>query len=161
MDKKITTIISYVEMLSLLSLLRRDSQPLCFLIALFLIIPNNKNTFNSHVNENLRAFRQSFNKHDYKPPSRANYAHGGGFLKKITMNIDGKLNNKKAMEIRMSLNDLAGVVSSDVAILEARAYAYARDGFDVGTVMSGVAKVGVGAEIIREEYVGERENNLI
>jgi len=77
------------------------------------------------------------------------------------MNIDGKLNNKKAMEIRMSLNDLAGVVSSDVAVLEARAYAYARDGFDVGTVMSGVAKAGVSAEIVREEYVGEREEDYL
>jgi len=71
------------------------------------------------------------------------------------MNIDGKLNNKKAMEIRMSLNDLTGVTSSDVAVLEARAYAYAGDKLDANAAVQRIREIGLAADVVREEYVGE------
>ena len=71
------------------------------------------------------------------------------------MNIDGKISNRKAMEIRVSLNDLAGVVSADVAALEAKAYAYAGDKLSAESAVQRIGEVGMTASLIKEEYVGD------
>ena len=78
-------------------------------------------------------------------------------MKKITMSIDGKINDKKAAEIRTSLNDLSGVVAADVAALDAKAYAYAGDKLDPETVLKKVRETGLGACVVKEEYINDVE----
>ena len=76
-------------------------------------------------------------------------------MKKITMNINGKIDDKKAMAIKTSLNDLSGVVAADVAALEARAYAYAGDKLNAETVLQKVQEAGAAASVAKEEYIGD------
>ena len=78
-------------------------------------------------------------------------------MKKITISIDGKLNEKKAMEIRTSLNDLSGVVAADVVVLDAKAYAYAGDKLNPGVVLRKVHEAGSSASIVKEEYISDIE----
>ena len=76
-------------------------------------------------------------------------------MKKITMNINDKLNNKKAMEIRTSLSDLSGVVSADVAVLDAKAYAYAGDKLTPEAAVAKVLETGISASVVKEEYISD------
>jgi len=74
-------------------------------------------------------------------------------MKKITLAIDGQIDNRAAKEISSAINDLSGVVAADVVANESKAYAYAGDQLEVYTVSSKVREAGYGSHVLKEEYL--------
>ena len=74
-------------------------------------------------------------------------------MKKITLAIDGQIDDSAAREIGSALNDLSGVVASDVVASEAKAYAYAGDQLEAYTVSSKAREAGYGSHVLKEEYI--------
>jgi len=74
-------------------------------------------------------------------------------MKKITLAIDGKINDHDAKEISSTLNNLSGVVAADVVANESKAYAYAGDQLEAYTVSSKAREAGYSSQVIKEEYI--------
>ena len=74
-------------------------------------------------------------------------------MKKITLSIDGNINDHGVKEINSALNDLSGVVAADVVAADARAYAYAGDQLDGYTVSTKVREAGYDTHVLKEEYI--------
>ena len=74
-------------------------------------------------------------------------------MKKITLAIDGQIDEQGAKELSSALNDLSGVVAADVVTQESKAYAYAGDQLDAYTVSSKARDVGFGSLVLKEEYI--------
>ena len=79
-------------------------------------------------------------------------------MKKITLSIDGQIDDRGAKEIISSLNDLSGVVAADVVANESRAYAYAGDQLDAYTVSNSVREKGFNAHVLKDEYITDVED---
>ena len=74
-------------------------------------------------------------------------------MKKITLAIDGQIDDQGAKNISSALNDLSGVVAADVTATESKAYAYAGDQLNVNTVSSKVREAGYVSHVLKEEYI--------
>jgi hypothetical protein len=74
-------------------------------------------------------------------------------LKKITLSIDGNIDDNGAKEIASSINNLSGVVAADVVASESKAYAYAGDQLDAYTVSNSVRETGYTAHVLKDEYI--------
>lgn len=74
-------------------------------------------------------------------------------MKRITLAVDGHINNQEAKKISSSINDLSGVVAADVAVADKKAYAYAGDRLDSSVVAGKVREAGYEAAVLQEEYL--------
>jgi hypothetical protein len=74
-------------------------------------------------------------------------------MKKITLALDGQIDDKGAKEITTAINDLSGVVAADVIANESKAYAYAGDQLNAYTVSSKARDAGYNAHVLKEEYI--------
>jgi cation transport ATPase len=81
-------------------------------------------------------------------------------LKKITLSIDGCVDEQDAKKIASSINDLSGVVAADVVASESMAYAYAGDKLDSNTVSNSVSKAGFTAHVLKDEYSTDNTNPI-
>jgi hypothetical protein len=79
-------------------------------------------------------------------------------LKKITLSIDGHIDDNGAKKIATSINDLSGVVAADVIASESKAYAYASDQLDAFTVSNSVREAGYNAHVLKDEYITDVED---
>ena len=73
-------------------------------------------------------------------------------IKKITLSIDGYVDEQGAKKIASSINDLSGVVAADVAENNSIIYAYAGDKLDTNTVSNSVREAGYIAHVLKDEY---------
>ena len=75
-------------------------------------------------------------------------------MKKITMQIGGKISTKKAEQISASLSSLNGVISADVNMLSSHAYAYTNDKLNATNAAGSLQNEGFSAVVVKEEYIG-------
>jgi len=79
-------------------------------------------------------------------------------LKKITLSIDGHIDDHNAKEIVSSINNLSGVVAADIVASESKVYAYTGDQLDSYTLSNSVREIGYNAHVLKDEYITDVEH---